>query len=260
MIDLHCHILPGLDDGPATMDESVAMCRVAAADGITTIVATPHYQPGKYVYTEEQFNGKLDALRRRLRSEELGVRVLPGAEVGISPELLQNLSKHRFLTVNANARYFMAEFLHDMVPPRWLEFLSPLNLSGKVPILAHPERSRWFASHGDDLARFVDYGGLVQITSGSLLGDAGSDVRDFTVTLLKRNLVHIIASDAHSADHRPPRLATAIRRASEIVGERRAMAMVTDGPAAILEGNRVSMPAPQHAAEKKGWFSRMLTT
>ncbi len=257
MIDLHCHILPGLDDGPSAMDESVEMCRIAAADGIRTIVSSPHFRPGKYDYTAVRMQELLDELRGRLQSEHIEVAVLPAAEVAITPDLPSLLQKETHLTINGG-KYFLVEFPNDMIPPRWTQFLSPLNLKGRVPVLVHPERSRWLAAHADDLALFVEYGGLVQITAGSLLGESGSDVRDAAVMLLKRNLAQVIASDAHSADMRPPRLAAAVRRAAEIVGQERAKAMATDAPAAILAGERVVMPPPA-PAERRGWFARMMT-
>jgi protein-tyrosine phosphatase len=148
-----------------------------------------------------------------------------------------------------------------MVLPRWNEFLSPLNLRGRIPVLAHPERMRWFSTHVGELAKFVEHGGLVQITAASLLGEIGQDIQDLAVELLKRNIAHIIASDGHSTAARPPRLADAVRRAAEIVGDERAKAMVTAIPRAIIAGERIVMPAPapiEGAPKKRGFFQRLV--
>jgi protein-tyrosine phosphatase len=261
MIDLHCHILPGLDDGPETIEESIAMCRIAADDGIDTVVAAPHCKPGWFDFTADDVHSRIKALRSILQQEKIAITLIPAAEVSIVPELPSLIATNTYLTINGNDQYFLAEFPGDMVLPRWNEFLSPLNLRGRIPVLAHPERMRWFSTHVDELAKFVEYGGIVQITAASLLGEIGQDIRDLAVELLKRNIAHVIASDGHSIGARPPRLADAVRRAAEIVGDERARAMVTTVPQAIIAGERIIMPAPlsiERAPKKRGFFQRLV--
>ena len=123
MLDLHCHILPGLDDGPETLDEAVDMCRIAAADGITTIAATPHFRPGVYEHSSAFVRQQLELVAAELACRGIGVRLLAGAEVSVTPELARQFRDFDYLTINRTGKYFLAEFPPDFAPPRWDAFL-----------------------------------------------------------------------------------------------------------------------------------------
>ena len=137
MIDLHCHILPGIDDGPETTDESMEMCRMAASDGIETIVVTPHFRPGIRRFISGEIIGLIDTLTEQLEKEEVGIRLLPGADIAITPELLNHLKSEEYLTINKNGRYFLAEFPSDMVPPNLDKFLISFLSADMVPIMRY---------------------------------------------------------------------------------------------------------------------------
>jgi protein-tyrosine phosphatase len=262
MIDIHCHILPGMDDGPGTFGVSLDMCRAAAADGIRTIVATPHFKPGIYESKDKEVFGAIDLLETAAREDGLALRILPGAEVAISPEMPAYLRQVRHLTINNNGRYFLVELPPMSVPPNWEGFLLSVMSSGFVPIIAHPERNVWFMNHPDAFSSAVGRGLMVQITAMSILGGFGPEVRDFSDFLLRRNLVHLIASDAHSPDFRRPALSEAVRRAAGIVGRERAEALVNAVPEAIIEGRDIPALPPLGSAypenpQKKTWFARL---
>ena len=260
MIDLHCHILPDLDDGPATLDEAVEMCRLAAADGITTIVATPHYWPGRFESSAEGRSSRMAALRERIAREGVGITLLQAAELTISPELPSLLDRDPLLTINGTGRYFLMELPFHAEPPQWESFLLSLMLGGRLPVLAHPERSSWLRRKPEKLLAFVRAGGLVQITGGSLLGEEGKEAREFAAFLLRHNLVHAIASDAHAATERIPRLAEALKAACETVDQAYAEDLVTRYPEAIVNGRKVSAPGPlefayaQPPTSGRRWF------
>src|SRR5574337_227878 len=239
MIDIHCHILPGVDDGPETLDQAIAMCRIAAGDGIRAIVATPHFIPGRSESTPAAILEKLAELKHALDQEAIPLTILAGADVSVTPELRSRLEAESCLTINNTKRYFLAELPHTTVPPGWDRFLLSLLAAGKVPILTHPERNPWFITHPDALFAFVVQGGMVQITAMSLTGGCGERVRDFSLLLLKHNLVHVIATDAHNCDLRPPVLTEAVHEAANVIGEHRARALVTSIPGAIIEGRPV---------------------
>src|SRR5512138_3499510 len=158
MIDLHCHILPGVDDGPATLEEAVEMCRIAEADGIRTIVATPHFRPGTYEFDDRE--QALGSLRSEVLRRGIGVTVLAGADVTVTPELPLYLAQQPHLTINGTGRYVLAELPHDAVPARWDDFLLSLRSRGITPILTHPERNHWFLGRPDALYSYVLAGGL----------------------------------------------------------------------------------------------------
>ncbi len=262
MIDLHCHILPGLDDGPCTVEESVEMCRIAVEDGIETVVATPHFKPGRYETSSAAVFNAIEALKSEIRREKLNLRLLPGAEVTVTPELPDLLKTGAHLTINGGRRYFIAELPQDSIPPRWDAFLLSLMDSGKVPILTHPERNRWFWDHPEALYGFVARGGMVQITAVSLTGQLGDQIREFSGLLLRHNLVHSIASDAHDAGARMPVLAEAVNDAAGFIGRDRALALVTSIPRAIIEGRGISLPAPVPlfaGPRKKTWIEKLIS-
>ena len=261
MIDLHCHILPGMDDGPETLAKAVAMCRAAEADGIETIVAAPHYKPGTYEFTGPGILEAVYILSGELKKQGLDIRILPGAEVTVSPEMHASLMPGGYLTIN-HGRYFLAEFRPLSVPARWDAFLLSFLDAGMTPIIAHPERNAWFIHRPEALAAAVQSGILVQVTAMSITGGFGPETRDFSVHLLRQNLVHAIASDGHSARLRPPQLAEAVALATDVVGRERADALVTTIPQAIIDSRPI--PAlepieynPQTRAPGRGWLQRL---
>lgn len=243
MIDLHCHVLPGIDDGPASMAEALDMCRIAADNGIATLVATPHFRPGSHTRSSLEVYKKAAELQDAARREGISIRVLCGAEVTVTPELLHYLSTIEHLTINKTRRYFLAE-LHGSAPPRWNHFLGSVQRSGFIPILAHPERNAWFLNHYDALVDYVRSGGMVQITAMSLAGLLGEDVFQYCLFLLRNRLVHVIATDAHSRDFRSPVLTDALAAACRVLGEKSARRLVFDNPLAIVEGRPVCVPEP----------------
>lgn len=256
MIDIHCHILPGIDDGPATIDESLEMCRMAASDGIKTIVATPHFNPHVYETSSAKVFELIDALSVKVKEKGIDVTILPGADVAVTPELQAYLKKEEYLTINRTGRYMLVEFSHISIPPNWEKFLLNLLNSGVAPIITHPERNGWFLNHRDALRSVVKKGVMAQITAMSITGGFGEDIQEFSLYLLKHNLAHIIATDAHSATYRPPLLSDAVRIASDVIGEVKAMGMVTSTPASVIEGKPVSLPVPvEHPGKEKSWWN-----
>ena len=262
MIDIHCHILPDMDDGPESLGEALRMCRAAAGDGIRTIVAAPHFKPGTYEFSGCRLLDAISILQAAVKREGINVTILPGAEIAVSPEMPSYLEQGGHLTINGSRRYFLAEFRPLSVPYSWDTFLLSFLASGLTPIIAHPERNVWFVNHPDALSSAVQSGILVQITAASITGGFGEEARDFSIYLLRNNLVHAIASDGHSADLRPPRLAEAVNLAAEVVGEERARALVTSLPQAIIEGRGIpALPPlayyPPRDDRKSGWFQRL---
>lgn len=242
MIDLHCHILPRLDDGPGVVAESVKMCIQAAEDGITDIVATPHVFNGRHEVSLEQRDVCLAKFNSFLHKRGLTLRLHPGAEVRLVPNLGEHLRASKSLCIN-RSRYILVELPHVM--PHTLENeLFALRLQGFVPILAHPERHQRIQSNPDYLLHIVSSGVLTQITAQSLLGDFGEECRHCAELLVQNRTAHIVASDAHSLTKRPPLLSAARSRIEQIAGTREAQAMFEDRPRAILRDRPVDIPSP----------------
>jgi protein-tyrosine phosphatase len=258
MVDLHCHILPGLDDGAETLEESLRMCSMAAEDAIKTIVATPHTLDGVYMNELPAIKQAVSDLNRQLIQNHIPVEILPGADVHVNVNLLELLKEGKATTVNDNHRYLMLEFPHRSVPPNVENLIFELNLQGIIPILTHPERNMVLQNDLDLVYKLVSQGVLVQITALSLVGEFGPGAERCSRDLLKHNLAHIIATDAHSPESRPPILSVALEAAAKLMGETSALALVTCHPSAIIQGRDLpDLPEPEKP--KKSFFQRLFS-
>ena len=274
MIDLHAHILPRLDDGAESLEESIEMCRISYKDGVRTIVATPHILPGVYknnrptILTKTQeLNEAIEKLgvesspactKRFGEGREFGVqdsgasthpridllRILPGADVHFSPNLLQLCENGEIVTVNDDGRYLMVEFDFMNLPYQGEEVLFQLIAHGIIPVITHPERNLEIARAPKRYFKMIKMGCLGQVTAMSLTGEFGPEVKRVAERLLAHRLIHFIASDTHSVRERPPLLSPAVREAEKMVGREEAQRMVTEYPRALLEGRRPDVPKP----------------
>ena len=233
LIDIHSHILPGVDDGAKTLEEALEMCKIAEADGITTIVATPHSMNGLYINQKETVCRKVDEFNSILKKEKIKINILPGLDLHFYPELLFHLKNGKILTLNNHGCYLIVEF-PEVISPHIESICFNLQIQGVVPIISHPERNYFFRKNPQLLQDFVDRGALVQVTAMSITGEFGIEAEKAVKNLLKKNLVHIIATDAHSIGKRPPLLSPAVKVAAEIVGEEQAQRMVTTIPERII--------------------------
>lgn len=230
LVDLHTHIAPGVDDGPQTLDESLTMARMAVADGVRAVVATPHIPFART--TREEFGRRLDDLRRFLAGQQANLEVHLGAEISLEPDILRWLAEGLAWPIGAT-RYVLVELPFFAFPPYTEDVIFRLQVAGYKPILAHPERNAILAARPDRLGPLVERGVLTQITATSVLGGFGAQAKAAAVAFLERGWVHVLASDAHSANHRPPILTEAARAAERIVGPD-AWRLVSANPQAIL--------------------------
>ena len=235
MYDLHTHLLPDWDDGVPDWETAFRLINRACEDGIEKICLTPHlFRQTKHGDDPEEMKKRTAAFIERAR--RLPVALYAGAEVHIHPGMGRTIKEHG-LTVNGS-RYAFIEFPAEQVPAGARDLVFEMTLLGIVPIVSHPERNAVFANRPGVLYELVGMGALGQVTAQSLTGDFGRRTRDAAERLMRLNLVHLIASDAHD-ETRPPELARAVKKAARIVGEEKARAMVTDVPAAIVEDREV---------------------
>jgi len=233
MVDLHCHVLPAIDDGCESLEQSLEFCKVALQDGVTTLVATPHQKPGQYENPPESIHQKVLELRAALGEAGIDVEIVEGAEVYHTLDLVARLRERKVTTLGATGRYLLLELPFQQTPLRVEEAVFQLRLAGVTPVLAHPERIYYLSSDIERLEKLVRLGCLSQVTGAALLGGFGDRVRDVSERMLERNLVHVISSDAHDTIYRPPVLARARDKAAELVGPERAEQMVSEIPRAI---------------------------
>lgn len=252
MIDIHSHILWGIDDGAQGMAEAMEMARVAAADGIKTIVATPHGADWEAGHCPEI--GPLVAmLQGEVRRAGFDLEILPGMENYLVPELIDQLDQKRDYALN-HSSYLLIELPLQEYPPYSEEVIFQLQAKGVRPILAHPERNAIIRERHDLLERLVERGVIAQITVASLLGAFGRRTREAAEDFLEHGLAHVIASDAHSpTGHRSPVLSKGWAAAARIVGEERAYEMVTGAPACILADKEIEVQRLVPRRAKRRW-------
>lgn len=237
MVDIHCHIIPGVDDGSRTWEMTREMCRIAADDGIRHIVATPHCND-EYPYDRERYEG----LKGQLEEAAEG-RILfsIGCDFHFSYENITDaLENPQRYSINGT-RYFLIEFSDYGIPPNVAELLFQFTSRGMVPIVTHPERNPLLVRRPEKVLEMVDAGALVQVTANSITGFWGDNARAVSEWLLARGAVHVIASDAHDPKRRRPLLSEARNTVARMLGEQVAEDLVNNNPQAIIEGKPLSV-------------------
>jgi protein-tyrosine phosphatase len=258
LIDLHTHILPGVDDGVKEEDEAIEFARAAFADGVRTLVATPHSKDGFFENGREEVLAAVERLEGKLREAGIGITLLPGAEVYIAPDLVERVKDGRALTLGDNGKTLLLELSLSQYPMDLQNLVFSLRLAGLIVLFAHPERIRYFQEDVKRWEEMVRLGAYGQITTGSVLGTFGEDAQESAELLLRRGLAHVLASDAHNLRGRPPILSRAVEAVAAIVGEEEAGKMVSERPRALLDG-RDPEPPPvmERQASKRSLLSRL---
>jgi protein-tyrosine phosphatase len=259
-VDIHCHLVPGLDDGAADGEEALAMAEMAVADGAGTIVVTPH-QLGNHAENAGPIIRDATArLQEALARHGVPLRVLPGGDVRIEPDMVRKIRNGEVLTLADCHRHVLLELPHDVYLPldRLLAELASAGLTG---VLSHPERNQGLLRRPELLRPLVEGGCLLQITAGSLTGTFGRRIQRFAETMIEQGLVHFVASDAHGVKTRPPLLAAAFQRVAELAGDEVAVDLCCRHPAAVAAGRAVS-PGPRRPARAawRGWLRRTFPT
>ncbi|PYU13109.1 MAG: exopolysaccharide biosynthesis protein [Acidobacteria bacterium] len=258
MVDIHCHILYGLDDGAESLEVAMEMAEMAIADGITHVVATPHAN------ADYSFHPELVQQRRNEIQARLGDRLTlaTGCDFHLSFENLQDVRKDpQKYTINQK-NYLLVEFADFAIPPTIDETLHQLHLARLLPIITHPERNGLIRAQPERLRRWVHQGCYVQVTAQSLLGRFGQDTRRLVETWLDEDRIHFFASDAHNVSSRPLRLRPAFDAVAKRRGEAVAQALFRDNPLAALEGRQLpyapepleNTPCAQRPRRRKRFF------
>lgn len=247
MIDLHCHLLPEVDDGASDLGVSLKMARALVADGVTVVACTPHILPGLYFNTGPQIRDATSKLQKILDDQAISLQLTTGADNHIIPDFLAQLRSGHLLPL-ANSRYVLVEPPHHVAPPRLEDFFFDLLLGGYIPILTHPERLSWIRSHYEALKSLVTAGMWVQITAGSLSGIFGKNAQYWCERMLDEGCVHLIATDAHDVSRRPPNLSEGRELAAKRVGEVEAHHLVDTRARGVLLNDAPSeLPQPRLA-------------
>lgn len=254
MIDIHCHVLFDADDGATDIKTSIEMCKIASNDGVKAIIATPHFIVGEN--NEKDILKKISVLKEILKDKKIDIEIFPGNEIFIDYDIDNILSVGECYSLN-NSRYVLVEFPMMEVPNFSADSFYELQIKGYIPIIAHPERNRAFQGKLELLHDFVSNGCLAQINSSSIMGIHGERAKKMALSFLKHNLVHFVASDAHSTDKRPPLLSSSRDIVKAIFGSDRAEDIYSNNPNKVIRNEQIIIKEP--IPMKKHIFQRLFS-
>lgn len=259
MIDLHSHILPGIDDGSRSMEMSLAMARIAVDDGIRIMACTPHIYPGLYMNDSAGIKAARDALQTQLDDHGIALQLTTGADVHLVPGLLEGLRAGTVPCLHGT-RYILLEPSHHVAPPRFAESVFQLVGAGYTPVITHPERLSWIEDHFDTFAALTQQGAWMQVTAGALTGLFGPRIKYWAERFVGEGLTHILATDAHSSGRRKPVLSEAYATAQRLVGPEEALQMVRGRQEVLMADLPPShaAPLPAVAPRRKSWLSKLM--
>jgi len=236
-------MLPGIDDGPTTLEVSLAMARQAVDDGIRFTACTPHIYPGLYENDRAGIEKAVEQFRRELAQARIPLQLGVGADTHLAPDLVGSIRGGRVPTI-CGSRYLLLEPPHHVAPPRFAESVFSLVAAGIVPVITHPERLSWIENHYVVFGDLVKQGAWMQLTAGSLTGRFGKRPQYWSERMLDEGLVHILATDSHHCDKRPPLLAEGREAAARRLGAAEAHNLVETRPQAILDNLKPADAAP----------------
>lgn len=251
LVDLHCHILPGIDDGSRDLETSLHLARQAVLDGVTHILATPHHLDNDYVNHARDVERLASDFQAKLDQEGIKLKVFPGQEVHINGDLLDHYDD--LLGIDADKRYMLLELPHNDVPRYTKQLIFNLKKKGTTPVIVHPERNKVIQEHLGLLYEFIEAGALAQLTSTSYLGGFGSHVEEISKQLVEHNLVQILASDAHALKGRGFVLSEAFDKLAKEFGQDKARSFETNAER-LLNGQRVIAKDFSKVEKKKRFF------
>ncbi|SDD80518.1 tyrosine-protein phosphatase [Sporomusa acidovorans] len=259
MLDLHCHIIPNIDDGAKNLETSLEMLRIAQQNGTKGIIATPHAIEGEWLPSWKQILEGCELLRQEGAKAGLDIPTYPGAEVAIHQDILNIIQGPGPYCLNGG-RYMLVELPAMEIPGFTEDFFFTLQTREITPILAHPERHPILAKNPELLVEWIQRGIMTQINGTSLIGKMGERAKNLAELLLQRDMVHCIGSDAHSAGHRNPDLTAAVKKVVSIAGEKKAKCIIATNPENVINSRDVEMFVVKEGniSKKTNFFKKLL--
>lgn len=250
MIDLHCHILPGIDDGAKDIEDSIDMARAAVSEGITHILATPHYKNGHWDNEKKDILALVDELQEELDARDIPLTIFPGQEVRINGELLEDIKEEKIQFIDEGKQYVLIEFPTPSIPAYTESLFFELQKEGITPIIVHPERNHAVLKDPNALLPLIEKGALAQLTAASYTGGFGKNIQKVSKQLVEANLVHFIASDAHNVSSRSLHMKEAYRKLEKEFGKEKVSEyqQVTKD---LVNGEVIVSPTPRKVKQPK---------
>lgn len=244
MIDIHSHILPGLDDGAADLRTALQMAEMAKTKGIQGVIATPHVITGVFDNNRQHILEAIDRFRMHLQESNISLNIMPGAEYHLETDLASRLKRNELLTLNETGRYLLVELPHNLVPDFTTAILYELQLAGVIPVIAHPERNHHLMENQALLEVISSCGAVMQLTAASLTGLFGSKVQKNAWRLIRDGYKIVVASDAHSLHGRGPLMGEAYLEIRSRLGHECAQLLCFENPRRLIEGQELK-PCPE---------------
>jgi len=252
MIDIHSHILPGMDDGARTMSDALEMARLAAMQGIRYVIATPHHANGHYETPAPRIRAAVEELNAQLNRAAITLTVYTGQEIRVFRELIEEWEQGSLCTL-ADSRYMLLELPSSHIPTYFGEIVHELVIRGVVPIIAHPERNAQINASPNELLTYIAQGALCQLTAHSLIGKFGRKIQRRSRLLCQSGMVHFIASDAHNCHYRAFQLKTAYEVAAKRLGEEREQ-FYRSNASRVIDNRRILCESPRAIKRLKLWL------
>ena len=251
--DIHCHLIPGIDDGANSLSDALAMARIAVQEGIRTVIATPH-QLGKHRANDaRRVRQCVDELSSELRDQKVPLQVLPGGDVRIEDRIPDRIRDGEVLTLGDHGRHVLLELPHELYF-RLESLLAELEQAGYIGILSHPERNQGLIARRETIGELVDAGCLMQVTAGSIVGTFGPTCQELAHWMLRHGYVHFVATDAHGPKRRRPLMLNAFEAVTSVVSRPAALELFSLNPALVAGGQDV--PAGRRPGAKRSYIRR----
>ena len=257
MIDIHCHILPEVDDGSRSLNESIEMAMIAKEQGITKIVNTSHYHPDFRYKKGEELLKELEDFNNVLKENMIDIEVLIGNEIYYTKDLIKEIDELDFYTLN-NSRYILIELPPTNFPKDLCNKVYELKEKNYIPVFAHVERYREVQENPELIYEVINAGAIIQVNSHSILGKSGKELQKVCNTLLNRNMVHVVGTDAHSSKRRTPIFLDAYKYVSEKYSKEMADDLFIKNNNAIINNEALNLPKPYKEEQKKKGFLKKL--
>ncbi len=263
MIDIHCHMLPSIDDGAVNLETALCMAQMAAEDGITKTVCTPHIYPGVFDNNKQIIQKAVEAFSQQVSDAGIPLELCFAADTHMVPDLIEGIKSDRIPTINGS-RYLLFEPPHKIAPPGFERFVFNLLTAGIIPVITHPERLDWIDTHYESFINAAQKGAWLQVTAGAVCGKFGRKAKYWAERMLDEGVVHVLATDAHNINHRPPILSEGCIAAERWLSKEEVKRLVYDRPlATIMDAPPESLPLPNgllnrpEKKAKKSFFKKL---
>lgn len=256
MIDIHCHILPNVDDGSESLEESIEMAKIAESEGITKIVNTSHCHFDFKYKKGNELKLELEKFNQALKEENINIEVLLGNELYYTSDLIERFDELDFFSMN-NSKYILMEFSPINFPKNIEDVIYEIKIRGYIPIIAHAERYKQVQEDVNIVLDCIKEGALIQVNASSILGKNGEKVEDTSKKLLDNNMVHFVATDAHSSNRRRPLIKDSYNYILKNYGKEVSEKLFIENPTAVIENRDISILNPTKYEEKRSFLKRL---